>query len=84
MNKKLRDIRDGKPYAGDDENDVYDIEDIHLELDNTFRNENNLTEQFHGPTSKLPNKLKKLLKQDRKLKKNKQNKQIKCYHAIKK
>ena len=34
MNKKLRDIRDGKPDAGDCENDATDEKDIHLEMNN--------------------------------------------------
>jgi hypothetical protein len=39
MNKKLRDIRDGKPDSTDDDNDVEDVEDLNLELNETFSEE---------------------------------------------
>jgi hypothetical protein len=39
MNKKIRDIRDGKPESTDDDNDVEDVQDLHLELNETFSEE---------------------------------------------
>ena len=46
MNKKLRDIRDGKPDAGDCENDATDEKDIHLEMNATFTEEDNIVSKL--------------------------------------
>jgi hypothetical protein len=48
MNKKIGDIRDGKPDAGDCENDATDEEDIHLEMNATFTEEDNIVSKL-GP-----------------------------------